>query len=122
MENWLDFIITILSMMAVELPLLFIIIRFILKNRYDSDAMIFSGAIATSMTVPYLWYVIPMFVNTSANYYLYVSWAIVILIEALVFSNALRMSLSRAIIISAAVNIASFFFFPQVKAFIVGNL
>jgi hypothetical protein len=122
MEKWLDFILTNLSIMIIELPILFIIGKFILKNRYDTDAIIFSGAIATMMSTPYLWYVCPLFIDVNSSYYLYISQAIVILIEAVVLCNALRMHINKAILISAVVNIASYLLFLQVKMFIIGKM
>jgi hypothetical protein len=121
MEKNLDFIITILSILVVELPILFIIGKFILKGEYGTDSIIYSGTIATAMSVPYIWYVCPLFFNTSLAYYLYISQFIGILIEAIVFNNALRMSFNRALIISVIINIASFLFANQVKIFILGK-
>ncbi|MDD4409174.1 MAG: hypothetical protein PHW52_00800 [Candidatus Pacebacteria bacterium] len=119
MEKWLEFILTNLSIMVIELPILFIIGKFILKDRYESDTIIFSGAIATMMSTPYLWYVCPLFFNVSSPYYLYFSQAIVILVESIVFCNALRMQISKALLISAVINIASYLLYSKVLAFIV---
>lgn len=121
MEKSLDFIITILSILIIELPILFIIGKFILKNEYGSDNIIFSGAIATAMSIPYIWYICPLFFNTSSAYYLYVSQSVGILIEALVLNNSLRMNFSKALIISIVINVASFLVAPQVKIFILGK-
>ena len=122
MEKWLDFILTNLSILIIELPILFVIGKFVLKNRYGTDSIIFSGSIATMMSTPYFWYVCPLFLSPSSPYYLYFSQAIVILIEAIVLCNALKMHINKAILISIAINIASYFFFGQVMAFIVGKI
>ncbi len=118
----MEFILTNLSMLIIELPILFIIGRFIMKNRYGTDSIIFSGAIATFMTTPYIWYICPLFFDPSSAYYLYLSQAVLILIEAVVLLSSLHMNINKAIIISAVINIVSYLFFSQVMAFIVGKM
>ncbi len=122
MEKSFEFLLTNLAILIIELPVLFLIGKFVLKNRIGSDSIIFSGAIATFMSTPYLQYICPLFFDINSSYYLYLSQATVIVIEAIVLCNALRISINKAIIISCIINILSYLFFGKVMQLILGGV
>jgi len=122
MEKSFEFLLTNLAILIIELPVLFLIGKFVLKNRIGSDLIIFSGAIATFMSTPYLQYICPLFFDINSSYYLYLSQATVIVIEAIVLCNALRISINKAIIISCIVNVLSYLFFGKVMQLILGGV
>ncbi|MFA6252344.1 MAG: hypothetical protein WCX74_03010 [Candidatus Paceibacterota bacterium] len=113
-----DFIFNILANLVIELPLLFIISKFIMKWGYETDHVIFSGTIGTLMRLSYVFYIFPLFVPSSVPYYLYILQALGILLESIVLYNALRVDYNRALIISIVLGAASFLFSPKILYFI----
>ncbi|MDD5639247.1 MAG: hypothetical protein PHR47_00330 [Candidatus Pacebacteria bacterium] len=113
-----DFLFNILVNLIIELPLLFIISKFIMKWGYETDHVIFSGTIGAAMRLSYIYFVIPLFIADSIPYYIYVLQAIGILIESLVLYNAIRVEFNKVLVVSAIINIASFLAVPKIMYFI----
>lgn len=118
MNTGFEFLFAVLANLIIELPLLFLISKFILKWGYETDHVIFSGTIATLMSSAYIWFVLPLFITNDIPYYIYVLQGIGILIEALVLYNSLRINFNKAFVISIVINIASFFASQKILLFI----
>lgn len=121
MTTGFEFLFTVLANLVIELPLLFIISKFIMKWGYETDHVIFSGTIGAMMRLSYIWFVLPLFIASGTPYYIYILQAIGILIESLVLYNALRVDYNKALIISIVINVASFLAAPKVMSFIVSG-
>ena len=65
-----------------------------------------TGVIATALTLPYLWFVLPPYMN-AANYPL-IGEAMVIGVEAVIFFLLLRVKPAAAVFLSLVVNVSSF--------------
>lgn len=113
-----EFLFNVLANLVIELPLLFIISKFILKWGYETDHVIFSGTIGSFMRLSYVFFVFPLFIPVTTPYYLYVLQALGVFVESMVLYNALRVNYNKALIISVVLGVASFLFSPKVYLFI----
>jgi len=113
-----DFLFNVLANLVIELPLLFIISKFIMKWGYETDHVIFSGTIGTMMRLSYVFFIFPLFIAIGTPYYAYIIQAFGILIESVVLYNALRVDYNKALIISVVLGVASFLFSSKVLYFI----
>jgi hypothetical protein len=67
----------------------------------------FNGALCTALTLPYLWFVLPPYVD--AAYYLLIGECIVVLVEAVILNRLLGLGWKQAGASSLLMNAASFF-------------
>ncbi|HEX3000912.1 MAG TPA: hypothetical protein VHN82_00845 [Methanoregula sp.] len=101
------FLIALCVTCLVEVPLLFFLIRYILKEKDLSVVRIIStGLLATAVTLPYLWFVLPAFTN--GVYYPLVGELLVIAAEATIFYFLLRVRPIAAFFLSLVINMSSF--------------
>ncbi len=66
----------------------------------------FVGILASALTLPYLWFVLPAFVY-NRNIYLIVGETSVILIEAIIYWRLLKLKLIDSLIVSLLANVTS---------------
>jgi len=92
--------------LLIEVPALFILTRFFVAHKVTPAEVLFTSILASSLTLPYLWFVLPPYVN--ASYYLQIGEAAVIIVEALIIQRLLKVDILRSLLISAAANMASF--------------
>ncbi len=75
------------------------------KSAKITDVMV-AGVVSSSLTIPYLWFVMPIFFD-SRTLYVYTSECLIILIEALILYKFLPLSLKQAFVVSLIANLAS---------------
>ena len=90
----------------VEIPLLFVAVRYILKSNKSVWDIIMTGILMTALTLPYLWFVMPPFLDMS--WYPLNGEIIVILVESAVIWYLLRIKLLYSVVLSAFVNAVSY--------------
>lgn len=101
------FLVALCETWLVEVPLLFLLVRYIIKaNDLSVARIVGTGLLATALTLPYLWFVLPPYVN--AAYYPLIGEAMVIAVEAVVFFLLLRVKPATAVFLSLVVNASSF--------------
>jgi len=102
------FLSSLLFTLVIEIPILFIFVKYIFKNKKLSlNKIIGTGIIASVLTLPYLWFILPPYVNT--RNYLLIGESLVIFVEALIYFSILDLNLKKAFIVSLIANIISFF-------------
>ena len=101
------FLLALVTTWAIEIPVLIALIRFVFRDKTIPIPKIFGvGALCTALTLPYLWFVLPPYVD--AAYYVQIGEALVFLVEALVLNRVLGVSPKVAVICSFVMNAASF--------------
>ncbi len=101
------FLVSLLITLIIEVPILFFVLRFFYKNKKISFKKIISvGIIASTLTLPYLWFVISPYILS--NYYIYIGEILIFLIEALVYNQLLELKFNRALFVSLICNFVSF--------------
>lgn len=102
------FLLAWLLTLVIEVPILFILVKFVFKIKTIKNLdLLTAGVIATTLTIPYLWFVLPAFFN--ARYYVYLGEGMVTIVEAIIYSLLLRIDVIRALIISIVANMASYY-------------
>ncbi len=98
--------------LALEVPVLVLLIRKEFKIpslKIPSAKLLFIGLIASTSTIPYLWFVLPHFIQ-DYNLYLLVGEVSVTLLEAVLYYCFLNLNVKRALSLSLLCNGISFLF------------
>ncbi|OPY37815.1 MAG: hypothetical protein A4E35_01097 [Methanoregula sp. PtaU1.Bin051] len=92
---------------AIEIPVLVALFRFLFREKSRSFCrIIFTGLLCTALTLPYLWFVLPPFVD--AAYYPLIGEALVVVVEAVLINCILGFDVKRSAACSLIMNAASF--------------
>ena len=101
------FLLALVTTWAIEIPILFALIRFAFRDKtLPLLKIIGTGALCTALTLPYLWFVLPPYVD--AAYYPLIGEVLVFLIEAVTLNRLLGRKPAAAVICSFVMNAASF--------------
>ena len=102
------FLISLALTLLIEIPLVVVMMRYVIKLREVSLwKIIFVSFIASVTTLPYLWFVISPYVD--ARYYLLYGEAFVILFESLIFNQLFKLNIGKAFLVSLVANLVSYY-------------
>jgi hypothetical protein len=102
-----QFLLALAITILTEVPVLIALIRFAFReNRISIRRIFFIGALCTALTLPYLWFVLPPFVD--AAYYPLIGELLVVLVEAGLLNQLLGLDVKRAAACSLIMNAMSF--------------
>jgi hypothetical protein len=79
----------------------------LLEPRRPLKEVLFAGFLASTLTLPYLWFVLPQFISDYALF-LIVGELSVALVEAVLYFFVLRVSAKKALFLSFTCNLISF--------------
>ncbi len=100
------FLLSLIVTLIIEIPILIIFIKHIIKPKNFSIRKIIAvGIIASTLTLPYLWFVLIAYLP--ANYYILLGEIFVILIESLIYYQVLDIKIHKAFYVSLIANISS---------------
>jgi len=101
------FLFSLLLSLITEILVTSLLIKFFFKQKeIKISKIIFAGFIASALTLPYFWFVLPFYVF-NRNAYIFIGEGAIVLVEALVYYQFLQLKLSRAFIVSLIANAAS---------------
>jgi len=101
------FLIALFLTLASEVPVVILILRYVYKNnQLKTSLILFVSILASILTLPYLWFVLPSF-GFSRMVFVLLGESIVILVEMLIYFELLNLKLSKAFVLSLVANIAS---------------
>jgi len=101
------FIFSMFLTLIVEIPVAILLVRNFYKHKeIKTSKIIFAGIIASALTLPYFWFVLPAFIHTGNAYYI-LGESVIVIVEAVVYNQLLELKLSKAFAVSLAANIAS---------------
>ncbi len=100
------FFLSLLLTLIVEIPILFLLTKFVLNIKLSKKKMLYWGVFVNLFSLPYLWFVFPLFI--SAHNYILIGEILIILVETIIFTKAFRINLKNATILSIIANIASY--------------
>lgn len=100
-----SFLWALLLTLVVEVPIVFLILRFKYKN-FHSENVIFSSILASALTLPYFWFIVPAFISERIVYIL-LGESVIVLIEAFLYYKLLKVKFTQALLISFIANLAS---------------
>lgn len=106
MSYGLYFLLSVLTTLVIEVPVLFLVSKYLLKAKIRTKEVLYWGVLVNLLSLPYLWFVFPLFIP--ARYYILIGEILVFLIEAVVLSQALKISFKNTLIMSFPANLASY--------------
>lgn len=104
------FLLALLVTVMVETALLFATVRYLLKidRAYITDSLLlFAGLFSSFATLPYLWFVLPMFIKTAFSL-VGIGEFSVILVEAIFYFFLLELKWKKVLMLSFICNFASY--------------
>ena len=102
---------------TVETVVLFLLIFHVYKYRHlKAKEVIFTGILASSLTIPYVWFVFPYVVDWSRTTSLYFSEPFAFLVEALVYNRVLKLNWRAALAVSFICNVVSYLLGPILRS------
>jgi len=101
-----QFLVALCFSWLIEILILLIFARIFWRDRPSWRKIIATGFIATGLTLPYLWFVLPPYLDM--GYYPLTGELIVIVLEAAVYMAVLEMRPLPAAAVSVLANAASF--------------
>lgn len=109
------FLISLALTLLIEIPLAVVIVHFIIKLREVSLwQVVFVSFIASALTLPYLWFIVPRYVD--ARLYIIYGEIFITLVEGIVYNQLLKINIWKALLLSLVVNMASYYFGVLVNA------
>ena len=96
--------------LAVECAVLFACKYLLFKKSFQPVSVltvVLAGIIATSLTLPYVWFIVPYFIHGRIAY-LVVSEAFAVVVEGFLYRFLLKIKLQIGLLVSLLANAASF--------------
>ncbi|MFZ2205302.1 MAG: hypothetical protein WAV23_01810 [Minisyncoccia bacterium] len=101
------FLLSLLLTLIVEVPVVFVLLRYFYKYKdIKTPTIFFVGVLASALTLPYLWFILPAFVF-DRTIYLLLGESLVFLIEAFIYLKLLKLKPLDSFIVSLVANSAS---------------
>jgi hypothetical protein len=108
MEYEIHFLKALLLTITIETAILFLLFKVFYKTLKVSNwILLLTGIVASFSTLPYLWFIIPLFIKTKISYIITCEISAVF-IESIIILGLLRINYAKAIITSIACNMTSF--------------
>jgi hypothetical protein len=104
----ISFLKALLLTISIETSVLFLLFKVFFKTLKTSNWMLLlTGIVPTLATLPYLWFILPLFLKTKL-WYVTGSEASAILIESVIILGLLRINYTKAFLVSLICNATSF--------------
>lgn len=101
------FLLSLILTLTIELPIIFILVRYVYKYRQiEISRILFVGFIASALTLPYLWFILPVYFRDRSAYIM-VGESFAIIAEAIIYNRLLNLKLFESFKVSLAANIVS---------------
>ncbi len=102
-----QFLLALLLTIATEISVLILVIHYFYKSQILTIPQTgFVGAIASALTLPYFWFVLPAFI-TSRLAFMLCGETTIIFVEAILYQQLLKLRFPQALFASLLANIAS---------------
>lgn len=99
------FLVSLFVTIFTEVVVICVLNKYIYKTFKYKD-LAFAGVVASLLTLPYLWFVLPAFLF-SRLIYIFVGEILVFIIEAIIYYKILKVKWSQSIVMSLIANIVS---------------
>ncbi len=102
-----QFLFALLLTLIIEIPVAILLVKALYKRREIKIAkIILIGFIASALTLPYLWFILPAYIS-NRTLYIWLGEASVILVESIIYYRFLKLRLLDAGVVSLVANVAS---------------
>lgn len=100
---WVSLFLTV----AIETSVLFLAFRFLFRRPVPFIRKLFAGVVPSLATLPYLWFLLPVYVR-DRSLYVWSGEIGVVLVETVLLMGLLPVKWREALLLSAAANAASY--------------
>ena len=101
------FLFSLFLTLIVEIPIAVFLVKYLYKHKeIKISKIIFTGFIASALTLPYFWFVLPVYIS-NRSLYIVIGEVLIILIETIIYKQFLELKLPKAFVISLIANISS---------------
>jgi hypothetical protein len=101
------FLLALVTTWVIEIPILIILLRFVIQEKsLPLIRIIGTGALCTTLTPPYLWFILPPYMD--AAWYVLIGETLVFPTEAFILNRLLELRPMVALACSFVMNMASF--------------
>jgi len=101
------FLFSLLLTIISEILVISLLIKYLYKHKeIKISIIVFVSIIASALTLPYLWFILPVYIADRALY-IFFGESLVILTEAIIYNQFLKLKLSEAFIVSLIANASS---------------
>jgi hypothetical protein len=101
------FLFSLLLSLIIEIPVTVLLVKAFFKQKeIKISKIIFAGFIASALTLPYFWFVLPSYVSNRSAY-IFIGEGAIVLVEAFVYYQFLQLKFSKAFIVSLIANVVS---------------
>jgi hypothetical protein len=108
MEYEIQFLKALALTLVVELLVLFVLFKTIYKEtKVSNGLLLLTGVVPSMATLPYLWFIIPLFVHNHLVYMVICELSAV-MVEWLIIQGLLRIPYGKALLVSFLCNAISF--------------
>ena len=101
------FLFSLFLTLIVEIPIALFLVKYLYKHKeIKISKIVFVGIIASALTLPYFWFILPVYVS-SRSLYIFIGEILIIFIETIIYNQFLELKLPKAFVVSLVANIAS---------------
>lgn len=100
-----SFLISLLVTLLIEIPVVFFLVYYIYKRKEKFD-IIFSGILASVLTLPYFWFILPFYISDRITYIVLGELGVII-IETFIYFKILKLNFKQALFVSLIANLVS---------------
>lgn len=102
-----EFFLAIFKTLLIEVPIVFVLLRYVFKNKFiRSFDIVFVSILASVLTLPYIWFIFPAFIPK--EYFALIGEFLVFIIEFFIYFVLLKISYKQALSISFIANLLSY--------------
>jgi len=101
------FLFSLFLTLIIEIPVLFLIIKYFFKIKVKNSLLLFTGFLCSFATLPYIWFIFPLFLKTYLSYTI-IGELIVFLLESIILYFMLDLNIKKALTASFICNFISF--------------
>lgn len=102
----LHFIRALIFTILIETTSLFLLVRYfyhIERQKISNNFLVFCGIFTSSLTLPYLWFIVPVFINSSTSLLL-IGEPLVCIVESLIYYYFLKFEIKKSVVLSLVCN------------------
>ncbi len=102
-----NFLYALLITVTIESAVVYLLMRYLFNIKLASKDAFMAGVLPSLATLPYAWFVAPMFLGNNYTLYLWVSEISGFIVEVFILAYLLKIDYKKATILSFVANLAS---------------
>jgi len=104
----IDFLYSLGLTIAIEGIVIMALLYFLDREKLNSKNLLLAGVLPSFATLPYLWFVLPIFIVGNYFLYLLIGEVLVALVEMFIIKGVLEITFKKALFYSIVANVFSY--------------